>query len=99
MGFYKMSRVIGHRGAKMEAPENTLASVRRAKELGCTWVEVDVMLTKDKVPVIHHDNTLERCTNGQGNYFLNVLRGTTCSDSHLRPFLKVRLRTRNVWTT
>ena len=83
---------------KMEAPENTLSSVRRTKESVCTWVEVDVMLTKDKDPVIHHDNTLERCTNGQGNYF-ECIRGTTCSDSHLRPFLRLRLRTRNVWTT
>jgi hypothetical protein len=49
------------------APENTLASIRAAKSLGCSWVEVDVMLTKDKVPVIHHDNTLNRCTNGEGN--------------------------------
>mmetsp|Transcript_75181 Transcript_75181/g.122194 ORF Transcript_75181/g.122194 Transcript_75181/m.122194 type:complete len:287 (-) Transcript_75181:108-968(-) len=59
--------VIGHRGAKSIAPENTLASIRSAKAVGCSWVEVDVMLTKDKVPVIHHDNKLDRCTNGKGN--------------------------------
>ena len=59
--------VIGHRGDKSTAPENTLASVTAAKAAGCTWVEVDVMLTKDKIPVIHHDNKLDRCTNGQGN--------------------------------
>lgn len=59
--------VIGHRGAKAVAPENTLASIRAAQALGCTWVEVDVMLTKDLVPVIHHDNTLDRCTDGKGN--------------------------------
>ena len=59
--------VIGHRGAKGSAPENTMASIRAAKALDCKWVEVDVMLTKDKVPVIHHDNTLDRCTNGSGN--------------------------------
>lgn len=63
----QLPAVIGHRGAKAVAPENTLASIRAAKALGCTWVEVDVMLTKDKVPVIHHDNTLERCTDGKGN--------------------------------
>jgi glycerophosphoryl diester phosphodiesterase len=59
--------VIGHRGARSVAPENTLASISAAKQMGCTWVELDVMLTKDKVPVIHHDNTLDRCTNGKGN--------------------------------
>mmetsp|Transcript_2885 Transcript_2885/g.4685 ORF Transcript_2885/g.4685 Transcript_2885/m.4685 type:complete len:400 (-) Transcript_2885:100-1299(-) len=58
--------VIGHRGAKQIAPENTLASIRAAKERGVTVVEVDVMLTKDGVPVIHHDNTLDRCTDGKG---------------------------------
>ena len=63
----KLPQVIGHRGARAAAPENTLASIRAAKALGCSWVEVDVMLTKDKVPVIHHDNTLNRCTNGGGN--------------------------------
>ena len=34
--------VIGHRGAKTYAPENTLASIRCARELGCRWVELDV---------------------------------------------------------
>jgi len=63
----QLPQVIGHRGARAVAPENTLASIRAAKSLGCSWVEVDVMLTKDKVPVIHHDNTLNRCTNGEGN--------------------------------
>lgn len=66
-GMHDLPHIIGHRGAKSVAPENTLASIRAAKQMGCTWVEVDVMLTKDKVPVIHHDNTLDRCTNGKGN--------------------------------
>ncbi len=67
VGESSMPQVIGHRGAKSVAPENTLASVRAAKALGCSWVEVDVMLSKDKVAVIHHDNTLDRCTNGKGH--------------------------------
>lgn len=44
-----LPKVIGHRGARGLAPENTLASIRTAKGIGCSWVEVDVMLTKDKV--------------------------------------------------
>ena len=43
-----LPRVIGHRGAKAIAPENTLASIRAAKRVGATFVEVDVMLSKDK---------------------------------------------------
>ncbi|EKX39689.1 hypothetical protein GUITHDRAFT_154344, partial [Guillardia theta CCMP2712] len=61
-----LPNIIGHRGAKSVAPENTLASIRAAKRLGCTFVEVDVMLSNDKVACIHHDNTLDRCTNGRG---------------------------------
>jgi glycerophosphoryl diester phosphodiesterase len=63
---YPLPMVIGHRGAKQIAPENTIASMRAAKAVGATCVEVDVMLTKDGVPVIHHDNTVDRCTNAQG---------------------------------
>lgn len=59
--------VVGHLSARSVTTENTLASISAAKQMGCTWVEVDMMLTKDKVPVIHHDNTLDRCTNCKGN--------------------------------
>ncbi len=58
--------VIGHRCARAAAPENTLAGLRRAAALGATWVEVDVRLTADGVPVLLHDHTLERTTSGHG---------------------------------
>lgn len=53
---------MGHRGAAAWAPENTLASIRKAAELGATWVEFDVMLTGDAVPVLFHDDSLKRIT-------------------------------------
>lgn len=59
-------KVIGHRGAKAYAPENTLASIHTAADMGIEWVEVDVKLTKDGVPVIFHDEELERCTGAEG---------------------------------
>ena len=59
-------KVIGHRGARAYAPENTLASIRAAADLGIEWVEIDVKLTKDEVPIIFHDEELSRCTNGSG---------------------------------
>lgn len=59
-------RVIGHRGAKAYAPENTLASIHTAADLGCEWVEVDVKLTKDGHAIIFHDEELDRCTNASG---------------------------------
>ncbi|MBP2311683.1 glycerophosphoryl diester phosphodiesterase [Azospirillum soli] len=61
-----LPRLIGHRGAKENAPENTLASLREAARQGAAWVEVDVMLTRDRVPVLIHDDTLERTTSGTG---------------------------------
>lgn len=58
--------VIGHRGACGYAPENTLASIQAAADCGATWVELDVKLTQDNIPIIFHDDTLERTTNGYG---------------------------------
>lgn len=61
-----LPRLIGHRGAKENAPENTLASIREAARQGARWVEVDVMLTRDRRPVLIHDDTLDRTTTGSG---------------------------------
>ena len=61
-----LPRVIGHRGAAASAPENTLAGLRRAAALGVRWVEFDVKLTACGQPVLMHDDTLERTTNGFG---------------------------------
>ncbi|HXV76184.1 MAG TPA: glycerophosphodiester phosphodiesterase family protein, partial [Candidatus Polarisedimenticolaceae bacterium] len=58
--------VLGHRGAAGEAPENTLAGFARALELGATVIEADVRLTADAVPVMIHDSTIDRTTNGRG---------------------------------
>ncbi|MBE2191664.1 MAG: glycerophosphoryl diester phosphodiesterase [Alphaproteobacteria bacterium] len=58
--------VIGHRGAAAYAPENTIESIHTAADMGCKWVELDVKLTKDSVPVIFHDDDLDRTTNGHG---------------------------------
>ena len=59
-----LSHVIAHRGACAYAPENTLASMRKAHALGAQWVEFDVMLTADGEAIIMHDETLARTTNG-----------------------------------
>lgn len=59
-------RVIAHRGGGTLAPENTLAGLRAAHARGFRAVEFDVMLTGDATPVLMHDDTLERTTNGHG---------------------------------
>lgn len=59
-------RIIAHRCGGALAPENTLAGLRLAARLGCHGVEFDVMLSQDGVPVLIHDETLERTTDGRG---------------------------------
>lgn len=54
--------VVAHRGASGHAPENTLAGIDKARELGTRWVENDVQRTRDGVLVVVHDTTLARTT-------------------------------------
>ena len=61
-----LAKVIAHRGASGEAPENTLAALTLAVDQGATCVEIDVSISSDHIPFVHHDDTLDRCTNGSG---------------------------------
>ena len=63
---FPLPRWIAHRGGGSLAPENTLAGIRLAVRLGYRAVEFDVMLSADGTPVLIHDETLERTTNGAG---------------------------------
>ena len=58
--------VIAHRGNCAEAPENTLASLMLARAQNAPWVECDVKITSDGVPILMHDDTLDRTTDGHG---------------------------------
>lgn len=69
---------IAHRGASAECPENTLASFRRAMELGASMIECDLQLTADGHVVVFHDWSLERTTSGRGvvrDAALEAIRG------------------------
>ena len=57
---------IGHRGARAYAPENTLASFKKALEIGVDAVELDVRKTKDNQLVVIHDADVKRTTNREG---------------------------------
>jgi glycerophosphoryl diester phosphodiesterase len=59
-------QIVGHRGAAGVAPENTLPSFEAAWAAGVAWVETDVHLTRDGVPILLHDATLDRTTTGHG---------------------------------
>jgi glycerophosphoryl diester phosphodiesterase len=59
-------KIIGHRGLAAIAPENTIAAFQQAIMKGVSGIEFDVQLSLDQIPVIFHDITLERTTNGFG---------------------------------
>lgn len=58
--------IIAHRGASSDAPENTLAAIRKAIALAADYVEIDVRLSLDEVPVAFHDPSLRRMTGTKG---------------------------------
>ena len=59
-------RIIAHRGGAGMGPENTLEAFRRSLAAGANALEMDLRLTRDQVPVILHDASLDRTTNGHG---------------------------------
>jgi glycerophosphoryl diester phosphodiesterase len=52
------AEIIAHRGANREAPENTIPAFERALDIGVHGIELDVHVTRDNVPVVHHDAVL-----------------------------------------
>ena len=58
--------IIGHRGARNEAPENTLAGFEHLRKLNIHHVELDVRLSKDKKLMVLHDETVNRTTDKKG---------------------------------
>ncbi len=58
--------VIAHRGYRAAFPENTISAFMAAIEVKADMIELDVCLTRDRVPVVIHDMTLDRTTNGTG---------------------------------
>ncbi|NOZ50350.1 MAG: hypothetical protein GXP37_09940 [Chloroflexi bacterium] len=81
---------IGHRGASAHAPDNTLASFRKAAELGADMVEVDVQMSADGVPVIIHDLEVDRFPGQCGavkNHTWDELKGIDAGDGEHIPTL------------
>jgi glycerophosphoryl diester phosphodiesterase len=74
--------IISHAACGGHAPENTLAGIRKAIELGSEAIEIDVQASADGVPVLMHDPTVDRTTNGSGavaSLSLEQLRGLDVS--------------------
>ena len=71
-------KIWAHRGASGHAPENTLAAFELAEELGADGIELDVQLTRDGIPVVIHDERVDRVADGTGlvrDFTLQELRG------------------------
>lgn len=82
-------RIIGHRGARGHAPENTRAAIRKGISLGAEWIEIDVQTVED-TPIVIHDLRLERTTNGSGyvaDHSLTELRALDAGNGEKLPFL------------
>src|SRR5690554_2566159 len=58
--------IAGHRGDRSVAPENTMPALQSALDGSMVYVETDIRLTSDGVPVLIHDATVDRTTNGTG---------------------------------
>ena len=69
--------ITAHRGASFEFPENTLLSMEKAVEAGADMIEFDLRGTSDDIPILLHDETIDRTSNGKGrpeDYTLSELR-------------------------
>lgn len=58
--------IIAHRGYRFLFPENTLVAFRKSIYLGADGIEFDIQMSSDRVPVVIHDDTVDRTTNGHG---------------------------------
>ncbi|MEX1062152.1 MAG: glycerophosphodiester phosphodiesterase family protein [Balneolaceae bacterium] len=70
--------VIAHRGASFHTPENTMPAFKKAHELGADMIELDILLTRDLVPVVFHDARLNKKTDGTGfvrDHMLKDIKG------------------------
>ncbi|WP_078379797.1 glycerophosphodiester phosphodiesterase [Sutcliffiella halmapala] len=61
-----MTKIFGHRGSAGTHPENTMISFKQAVIDGADGIELDVQLSKDGIPVVIHDEKVDRTTNGKG---------------------------------
>lgn len=85
---------IGHRGSSEYYPENTMVSFREAYAMKADMIELDVQLSKDGIPVVMHDFTLNRTTNGSGflsNYILSDIKKLDAGSWFSPKFAGVRI--------
>ncbi len=82
----RLPLVTSHAACKGHAPENTLAGIEAALRLGADAIEIDVHCTADGVPVLIHDETVDRTTDGTGNVHDMTLEVVRALDAGARQF-------------
>ena len=90
--------VAGHRGDRAAAPENTIPAMKSAIASEMEFLETDVQLTKDAVPVLMHDDTIDRTTNGTGEVgalTYKALRKLDAGSWYSKEFKKTRVPSLN----
>jgi glycerophosphoryl diester phosphodiesterase len=83
----RLPLVTSHAACKGHAPENTLAGIEAALRLGADAIEIDVHCTSDGVPVLLHDETVDRTTDGSGNVHEMTLEQVRALDAGARQFV------------
>ncbi|MDM5315997.1 glycerophosphodiester phosphodiesterase [Fictibacillus sp. b24] len=76
-----MTYIFAHRGSSKHCPENTMAAFKKAYEDGADGIELDVQLSKDGIPVIIHDEKLDRTTNKKGHIIEYTYEELTKTDA------------------
>jgi glycerophosphoryl diester phosphodiesterase len=66
--------IFAHRGANLVAPENTMSAFLKAELIGAAGIELDVRLTADDIPIVIHNSTVDKTTNGHGSVYDLTLR-------------------------
>ncbi|MEM6814933.1 MAG: glycerophosphodiester phosphodiesterase family protein [Bacteroidota bacterium] len=80
--------VVAHRGDWRNAPENSIPAIKNCIKMGVDMVELDVRLTKDSIPILMHDKSLDRTTTGSGkvsDYTLDQIKTLFLRDGLGRP--------------
>jgi len=70
-----MVKMVAHRGWSSRYPENSIKAIQASIDAGCRWVEFDVQLSGDEVPVVFHDASLNRTTGLKGDIFNHSATG------------------------
>ena len=86
-----MIKVLGHRGARVYEPENTLRSFKKAIELGVDQIELDLHFSRDGQLMVIHDDKLNRTTNGKGfikDFTLDELKNLDAGKGEKIPVLQ-----------